>query len=115
MYEYDLHLMSVSRKVLGTYQQMLLHIHIATLKKYMIQFQREALWMILQNLGVPERIINLLCSFHQVMHHRTKINGSILEQIDLNNGLRQGWCMSSLYTFLLIFPCCIGKMKTKTQ
>ena len=65
MYGHHLHLTPVSRNVLGTKQQMVLYIHRP--QKAYNSVSKEALWMILQKLSVPEKSINLLCTFHQTM------------------------------------------------
>ena len=57
--------------------------------------------MILQKLGVPERIIILL-RFHQGMSAKIRIEGSLSDHIDVNNGLRQGCCLSPV-----LFSCAV--------
>jgi len=64
------------------------------LKKAYGSVLREALWMILQKFGVPDRTVKLICSFHQGITASVRIDGSLLEKIKVNNGLRQGCCMS---------------------
>ena len=53
---------------------MLFHIHRS--QKAYDSVSREALWMILQELGVPEsRIVSLLHSFYQRMSARIRLSG----------------------------------------
>ena len=72
------------------------------LKKAYDSVPREGMWAVLQKLGVPENTIKLIQSFHQDMHAWTRIEGSCLEEISVQNGLRQGCCMApvlfNLYT-----------------
>jgi len=49
---------------------------------------QEALWMILQKFDLPDRTVKLICSFHQGMTARVRIDGSLSEKIEVNNGLR---------------------------
>ena len=62
--------------------------------------------MALKKLGVPEETIALIRSFHLGMQATIRLEGSLLEQISVENGLRQGCCMSpvlfNLYTCLAV-------------
>ena len=82
---------------------MLLHIH-GPQKAY-DSVPREALWIIMQKLGVPKRIINLIHSLYQGMSAKIWIDGSLSEQIDVNNGLRQGCCLSPV--LFILFSCAV--------
>ena len=75
------------------------------LKKAYDSVPREALWMILQKFGVPGSIIRLVRSFHQGMSAKIRIEGSLLEQINVNNGLRQGCCLSPV--LFNLFSCAV--------
>ena len=63
---------------------------------------RNALWMGLRKLGVPDSIVSLIGSFHQGMTATIQLDGEILKEINVENGLRQGCCMApvlfNLYT-----------------
>ena len=50
----------------------------------------EALWKVLGKLGIPEVLNNFVRSFHENMTAQIRLNGELLEKIDVNNGLRQG-------------------------
>ena len=63
------------------------------LKKAYDSVSREALWIVLQKLGVPTETVQMICSFHQNMKAKIRLDGSLLEQIDVQNSLRQGCCM----------------------
>ena len=81
-------------------------LHIRGPQKAYDSVPREALWMILQKLGVPESIINLIPSLRQGMSAKIQIEGSLSEQIDANNGLRQGCCLSPV--LFNLFSCAVS-------
>ena len=64
------------------------------LRKAYDSVPREALWLALVKLGVPESTIQLVRSFHRDMQATVKLDGDILDRIDVGNGLRQGCCMA---------------------
>ena len=76
------------------------------LKKAYDSVPREALWLALAKLGVPESIIQLIKSFHQGMEATIQLDGSTLDPIAVDNGLRQGCCMApvlfNIYAGLLV-------------
>ena len=76
------------------------------LKKAYDSVPRAAMWRALQKLGVPEPVIELIRSFHQDMQAQIQMNGTLLEEIDVTNGLRQGCCMApvhfNLYACLVV-------------
>ena len=64
------------------------------------------MWLALKKLGVPERAVNLIEAFHSNMKAKIRMDGELLEDIRVENGLRQGCCMApvlfNLYTTLVI-------------
>ena len=62
--------------------------------------------MALRKLGVPEETISLIQSFHLGMRAVIRLEGTSLEEISVENGLRQGCCMApvlfNLYTCLVV-------------
>ena len=65
-----------------------------------------ALWRILEKLGVPKIVVNLVKSFHNGMKAQLSINGELLEEkIDVNNGLRQGCTMAP--TLFNLYACLV--------
>ena len=76
------------------------------LKKAYDSVPREAMWMALAKLGVPDETIQVIKSFHQDMKARIRMGGVMLKSIDVKNGLRQGCCMApvlfNLYTCLAV-------------
>ena len=76
------------------------------LKKAYDSVPREALWLALGKLGVPGQMIQLIRSFHEDMRASVRVDGITLEEIRVQNGLRQGCCMApvlfNLYTCLAV-------------
>ena len=64
------------------------------------------MWLALAKLGVPKSTIQLIQSFHQGMQVTIQLDGSILDPISVENGLRQGCCMApvlfNLYACLFV-------------
>ena len=76
------------------------------LKKAYDSVLRGGLWLTLRKLGVLEVTINLIKSFHLGMKAAIRLEGTLLKEIDVENGLRQGCCMApvlfNLYTCLVV-------------
>ena len=77
------------------------------LKKVYDSVPRTALWRALEKLGVPDLVIAIIRSFHQGMKAMVRISGELLaEEIDVENGLRQGCTMApvlfNLYACLVV-------------
>ena len=51
---------------------------------------RLTLWKILLKLGCPERFVILIRSLHSGMKSRVSFNGTLSEEISINNGVKQG-------------------------
>ena len=76
------------------------------LKKAFDSVPREAMWLALGKLGVPELLVKLIKSFHEDTKAKIILDGVVLEEINVQNRLRQGCCMApvlfNLYTCLVI-------------
>ena len=68
-----------------------------------------ALWIALQKLGlpVPDDLITLIKSFHQGMKARLRVDGDMLEETEVANGLRQGCTMAP--TFFNLYACVVAE------
>ena len=55
---------------------------------------REDLWTALEKLGIPEEVISIVRSFHENKKARIRVDGELLEEIEVENGLRQGCTMA---------------------
>ena len=62
------------------------------LKKAYDPVPREAMWLALNKLGVPESLVELIRSFHEDTKANNKV---VLEEISMQNGLRQRCCMET--------------------
>ena len=62
--------------------------------------------MALGKLGIPDPLIKLIKSFHCNMQAQIRLNDTLIDPIDVNNGLRQGCSMApvlfNLYSCLVI-------------
>jgi hypothetical protein len=63
------------------------------LKKVYDLVPRMAMWCALEKLGISDCIIDIIQSFHDGMHVWVHIDGETLEEIAVENGLRQGSTM----------------------
>ena len=59
------------------------------LKKAYDSVPREGLWTTLEKLGIPEELIDIVRSFHDNMKARIRVDGELLEETEVENGLRQ--------------------------
>ena len=57
---------------------------------------RSTLWKILLKLGCPERFVGLIRSLHNGMKARLSFNGTLSEEISINNGVKQGDISASM-------------------
>ena len=57
---------------------------------------RELLWKILRRLGIPERIVRLLISFHEGAFAQADVEGVLSSPFPLNRGLKQGSVLSPI-------------------
>ena len=61
------------------------------LRKAYDSVPRTALWCALRKLGVPDFIIGIVKSLHEGMKACVWVGGELLDEIEVNNGLRQGY------------------------
>ena len=64
------------------------------LRKAYDSVPREAMWKVLRKLGVPDALVDIIRSFHTNMEARIRVGGELLQEIGVNNGLRQGCTMA---------------------
>ncbi|XP_062514311.1 uncharacterized protein LOC134189930 [Corticium candelabrum] len=60
------------------------------------------MWLTLKKLGIPYHTIDIIRSFHDGMMAQVKLNGTLLEPISVDNGLRQGCCMAPVLCNLYV-------------
>ena len=75
------------------------------LRKAYDSIPRAALWSVLSRVGVPEHLVRLIESFHSGMSAKVLVDGIGLEDIAVNNGLRQGCCMAPV--LFNIYACAV--------
>ncbi len=68
---------------------------------------REALWYALKILGVSERIIDIVRSLYEGMKARVRVDGVLLEEIAVNNGLRQGCTLAPV--LFNLYACLVAE------
>ena len=72
---------------------------------------REAMWMVLRKMGVPDVLVEIIKSFHSDMKARVRLDGELLEEIEVTNGLRQGCTMApSLFN---LYACAVADRWTE--
>ena len=64
------------------------------LRKAYDSVPREALWVALSKLGVPDSLVEIIRAFHQDMKAAIRLDNTLLQEFDVHNGLRQGCCMA---------------------
>ena len=75
------------------------------LRKAYDSVPRDALWMAMKKLGVPESLIKIVRSFHEGMEARVRVGEELLEEIEVKNGLRQGCTMAP--TLFNLYSCVV--------
>ena len=68
---------------------------------------RTALWAALGKLGVPDVLVDVVRSFHTNMMARVRVDGELLEEIGVNNGLRQGCTIAP--TLFNLYACVVAE------
>ena len=51
---------------------------------------RDALWIALRKLGVSDQLIQCTCTIKSFHEAKPSIDGEVLEEVEVENGLRQG-------------------------
>lgn len=81
------------------------------LRKAYDSVPREAMWLVLKKLGVPEVVVEIIKSFHNDMKAKVRLDGELLEEIEVTNGLRQGCTMApSLFN---LYACAVAERWTE--
>ena len=75
------------------------------LKKAYDSMLRDGLWLVLACLGVPPKLVNVILAFHEDMSAQIRLDGSLLDSIPVNNGLRQGCTMAPV--LFTLFMCAV--------
>ena len=65
------------------------------------------MWVALKKLGVPKLLVDIIKSFHTNMKARTRDDGELLEEIEVNSGLSEG-CMM-IYTWFNLYVSAVAE------
>ena len=69
------------------------------LRKAYDSVPRAALWSVLLKLGIPKELVELVKSFHDGTRARIRVDGELLEEFEVTNGLlHHGPTLLNLYT-----------------
>ena len=77
------------------------------LRKAYDSVPQEALWLTLLKLGVPESLVELVRSFHDNMKASMKVDGELLEEFEVTNGLHQGYTVAP--TLFNLYACVVAE------
>ena len=61
----------------------------------------------MKKLGVPDVLVGIIKSFHTNMRARVRVDGELLEEIEVNNGLRQGCTMAPI--LFNLYACMVAE------
>ncbi|XP_065185994.1 uncharacterized protein LOC135816821 [Sycon ciliatum] len=84
------------------------------LKKAYDSVPRAALWAVLLRLGVPEKLVSIIRAFHKDMETCLRIDGRLLDPLEVQNGLRQG-CSVALVLFNLYMAAVFHTWKQRME
>ena len=64
-----------------------------------------------EKMGIPEVLVEIVKSFHADMKDRVRLDGELLDEIDVSNGLRQGYTMALL--LFNLYACAVAERWTE--
>ena len=82
-----------------------LYIIFVDLRKAYDSVPCEALWVVLKRLGVPDTLIDIVKSFYEEMEAKIRLDQKLLEEIEVNNGSRQGFTLAP--TLFNLYACAV--------
>ena len=56
------------------------------LRKAYDSVSRQALWKVLEKYGVPEKMLNVVKSFHEGMHAEVRVGSTVTDRFEVRNG-----------------------------
>ena len=77
------------------------------LRKAYDSVPRQALWKVLEKYGVPEKMLNVVKSFHEGMHAEIRVGSTVTDRFEVRNGLRQG-CTLAPTLFNIYFSAMVA-------
>ena len=81
------------------------------LRKAYDSIPRLALWLLLERVGVPPVMLNIIKSLHEGMRVKIQSDGGTSEAFSVTNGLRQGWTMAPVL-FNIYFSAVISHWRS---
>ena len=83
-------------------QRQELHLIFIDLVKGFDTVNRDIMWQLLRKIGIPDKIVNIIQSFHEGMRATVQVGGESTEEFEVTCGLRQG-CILAPSLFILFF------------
>ena len=74
---------------------------------------RQALWKVLEKYGMPEKMLNVVKSFHEGMHAEVRVGSTVTDSFEVWNGLRQG-CTLALTLFNIYFSAMVADWRNRS-
>ena len=84
-----------------------LYVLFVDLRKAYDSVPRQALWKVLETYGVPEKMLNVVKSFHEGMHAEVTVGSTVTDRFEVRNGLRQG-CTLAPTLFNIYFSAMVA-------
>ena len=84
-----------------------LYVLFVDLRKAYDSVPRQALWKVLEKYGVPEKMLNVVNSFHEGMHAEVRVGSTVTDRFEVRNGLRQG-CTLAPTLFNIYFSAMVA-------
>ena len=75
---------------------------------------RQALWKVLEKYGVPEKMLNVVKSFHEGMHAEVRVGSTVTDRFEVWNGLRQG-CTLAPTLFNIYFSAMVADWRNRSS
>ena len=75
---------------------------------------RQALWKVLEKHGVPEKMLNVVKSFHEGMHAEVRVGSTVTDRFEVRNGLWQR-CTLAPTLFNIYFSAMVADWRNRVQ
>ena len=91
-----------------------LYVLFVDLRKAYDSVPRQALWKVLEKYGVPEKMLNVVKSFHEGMHAEVRVGSTVTDRFEVRNGLRQG-CTLAPTLFNIYFSAMVADWRDRSS
>ena len=91
-----------------------LYVLFVDLRKAYDSVPRQALWKVLEKYGVPEKMLNVVKSFHEGMHAEVRVGSTVTDRFEVRNGLRQG-CTLAPTLFNIYFSAMVADWRNRSS